>query len=106
MKKKVPLALCIAAVLIALSVGIYQAYVTTTIMLLLCSLITSIMRRSMSVRELLISSLRYLATGAAGMLLYYLVLSVILKITGTQMLEYQGVDSALSLSSIDILGAL
>ena len=95
-----------AAVLIALSVGIYQAYVTTTIMLLLCYLITGIMRRSMSVRELLISSLRYLATGAAGMLLYYLVLSVILKITGTQMLEYQGVDSALSLSSIDILGAL
>ena len=96
----------VASILIALSVGIYQAYVTVTIMLLLCHLVTEAMYRNTDIKKLLLKCAKFLLTGIVGMALYYLVLTVILKITGATLLEYQGFDSAASLSGLDILGSL
>lgn len=96
----------IAALLIALSVGIYQAYVTVTIMLLLCYLIKTVMRTDITIKTVLKQSGIFLASGIAGMVLYYVVLTVLLKVTGTTLLEYQGVSGAASLSDINLLGSL
>lgn len=95
-----------AVVLIALSVGIYQAYITVTIMLLLCYLIAEAMQQDTKTKTLLAQIGKFLLTGGAGMALYYLVLTAVLKVTGTELLEYQGMDSATSLSSLDLLGSL
>lgn len=99
--KILPSLLCIA-----LSVGIYQAYITVTVTLLLTWLIVKTMQNETTVKEILLKSGTFLLTGALGMALYYLVLTVLLKITGTALLSYQGFDSAASLSGIDIFGAL
>ena len=96
----------LSVVLIALSVGIYQAYITVTIMLLLLFMITELMKKNSNVKKVLINCLRFLLTGVLGMALYYLALTVLLKITGTELLEYQGFDSAASLSGFDIPGSL
>lgn len=96
----------VSAVLIALSVGIYQAYVTVTIMLLLLFLILELLNKSTDLKKLIFKSGKFLLTGVFGMALYYLVLTVLLKLTGTALLEYQGFDSAVSLSGIDIPGSL
>lgn len=97
----------VAAVLcIALSVGIYQAYITVTIMLLLCYLILETLYGETTVVRLIQKSLKALAAGFLGMVLYYLVLTVILKITDTALLDYQGASNAFSLESINLLGAL
>lgn len=93
-------------VLIALSAGIYQAYITVTIMLLLLNLIFDVIYKNIDLKKLLIKCLKFLLTGVLGMALYYLVMTVLLKITGTALLEYQGFDNATSLKGIDIAGAL
>ena len=96
----------VSAVCIALSSGIYQAYVTVTILLLLCYLILEGLREESTVPKLLTKSVKMLLTGIAGMALYYILTMVILKIMGAELLEYQGINNAAAFSGINILGAL
>ena len=95
-----------SVILIALSVGIYQAYITVTIMLLLLNLIFEVIYEDTNFKKLMIKCLKFLLTGVLGMALYYLAMTVILKVTGTALLEYQGFGDAASLGGIDIMGAL
>ena len=95
-----------SAICIALSAGIYQAYITVTVMLLLCYLITEVMREETKVNKLIVKTLKFLAAGAAGMVLYYILMNVILKITGTELLEYQGISDAMNFNSFNILAIL
>ena len=95
-----------AVLLIALSVGIYQAYITVTIMLLLCHLICETVQSKADVKKTAKKSGKFLLAGALGMALYYLALNVLLRVTGTELLEYQGVKGALSLSGLDLWGSL
>ncbi len=95
-----------AGLLITLSVGIYQAYITVTIMLLLCHLIVMATDKETKPQTLLLQSGKFLLTGAAGMGAYYLILKIILKLTGTELLEYQGFGDAAALSGLDIAGSL
>ena len=96
----------LSAICIALSAGIYQAYLTVTVMLLLCYLITEALREETKVKELIFKTLKFLATGACGMALYYILMNVILKVTGTELLEYQGLSDAMSFDSFNILAIL
>ena len=95
-----------SVICIALSAGIYQAYITVTIMLLLCHLILETLREEAKASKQIIKSLKILLTGVFGMALYYLLMIVIIKLTGTALIEYQGIDSAMSLKGIDLYGAL
>ena len=96
----------LAVIFIALSVGIYQAYVTVTITLLLCNLILQVFDNRSKVKEILLKAAKYLLIGVAGMALYYVILLITLKITGTTLLEYQGIDNLTSLSGFNILKSL
>ena len=96
----------VSGLLITLSVGIYQAYITVTIMLLLCHLIFEVLYKETKIKALLIKAGKFLLTGICSMALYYLVLNVILKLTGTVLLDYQGFSDTASLSGLDIWGSL
>ena len=97
----------IAAVcLIALSVGIYQAYITVVIMLLLFKLIDRLVFEKEDVSSVLKSSLAYMLVGILGMALYYIILKLLLFISGESLLEYQGIDSAFSVSNINLFASL
>ncbi len=95
-----------SAVMIALSAGIYQAYVTVTVMLLLCRLIVDLVHNAEDIRTSLLRGVKFLLTGIGGMALYYLIMTLLLKLTATELLEYQGISSAASLSGIDIWSSL
>ena len=95
-----------SAICIMLSAGIYQAYITVTVMLLLCHLILEAMARETKVSGLVTKSIKFMATGIVGMILYYLVMVLLLKITHTELLEYQGISSAASFSSINVFAIL
>ncbi len=95
----------LASLLIALSVGTYQAYITVTIMLLLCFLIREGLFKGEKIKTLFIKTVKFFLTGLAGMVLYYLVLVILLKVTGTKLLEYQGFDNAAAFSNLDVLGS-
>ena len=103
-REKPPHILCV--VLIAFSAGIYQAYLTVSIMLLLCYLIRLCLQRDANIKVLLLRSVRFLVTGILGVVLYYGILMVLLKITGTSLLDYQGMNKAVSVSSIDLWDTL
>ena len=95
-----------SVVCIVLSAGIYQAYITVTVMLLLCFLITEAFREDTKAPKLIVKALKFLATGIIGMVLYYILMTAILKITNTELLEYQGISDALSFSGFNVLGIL
>ena len=96
----------VAVFLIAMSVGIYQAYITVTIMLLLCWLIRQTVQSKTDVKQTIAKSARLLITGAVGMVLYYMVLNLLLRVTGIELLEYQGLQGTLSLSELDLCTSL
>lgn len=88
----------ISALCITLSVAIYQAYLTVTIMLVLFKLIDEAI---FGEQPILKKAGLMLLSGAAGMVLYSVALKIILAATSTELLDYQGA-STVSLSSIDI----
>ncbi len=96
----------LSVILIALSSGIYQAYITVTIMLCLFKIIDDIIYNSVSFRTILKKGIDMVLTGILGVVLYYIVLKVALGIFAVDLLDYQGINETASLSSIDILGSL
>ena len=75
-------------------------------MLLLCYLILEAIREDTKAASVLVKSLKILLSGACGMALYYLLMTLILKITGTELLEYQGISDAMTFKGISVLGIL
>jgi len=94
-----------ATCLIMLSVGVYQAYVTVTVMLVLLKLADELVFGKKEAGFVLKRALICLAVGIAGMVLYYAVLTLILKLTGTELLDYQGMNSAASGLCLNLPGS-
>ena len=101
-KKKILL----PAVLIALSCGIYQSYITVTIMLVLLKLIDEIIYEESSFGDILKKSVSMFVTGALGMALYAVILKILLGIFSVELLDYQGINSSASLSGINLFASL
>ena len=96
----------LAAVVLALSSGIYQAYITVTIMLVLLKLIDGIIYENIPIRTLFKKSIFMLLTGVSGVVLYAVILKILLRVMSTDLLDYQGISDSASLSSIDLYGSL
>ena len=96
----------LSAVLIALSAGIYQAYITVTIMLVLLHLIDELIFNNASFRAVLKKAGYMLLSGIFGVALYGIVLKVILGIFSIELLDYQGANGAASLSNINLPASL
>ncbi|MBE7044069.1 MAG: hypothetical protein E7397_00940 [Ruminococcaceae bacterium] len=96
----------LSAVLIALSTGIYQAYITVTVMLVLLRLIDEIVFGNTSFRLVLTKALRILLSGVLGMAFYAITLKAMLGICSVELLDYQGINSSASLSGIDLFASL
>ena len=96
----------LSAIFIALSAGIYQAYITVTITLLLLNLVLETIEGKVEIKKLLGKSFKFLFTGISGFLLYYLILMLLLKLTGTQLLDYQGINSSVSFDNIKLADSL
>ncbi len=96
----------LAAALIALSSGIYQAYITVTIMLVLFWLIDEIIYQHASFLVTLKKSVQMLLTGILGMALYAGILKGLLSIFSVNLLDYQGINATASLKGLDLAGSL
>ena len=98
--------LVLSMLLISLSAGIYQAYITVTIMLVIFDLISRIIYNTEETKEILIKASKYLICGILGMGLYYVILKILLIINPVELFDYQGFNSSLSFSNIDLAGSL
>ena len=74
-------------VLLALAMGIYQAYVTVAIGLALLAVLRETMEPSATFPKTLRLGLRFVALLAVGAVLYYAVLMVFLKVKGLELLS-------------------
>lgn len=96
----------LSAVFIALSAGIYQAYITITIMLLLLHLIDEIIFQNTAFRDLLKKAVYMLLSGVLGVVIYGMILKIMLSIFSVALLDYQGASEVASLSNIDLFASL
>ena len=96
----------LASIFIALSTGIYQAYITVTIMLLLIKLIDDVIYKKASFVQIMKKGAYMLLSGVFGMALYTVVLKVLLAVFSVEMLQYQGLNTSVSLSGFDLWGSL
>ena len=96
----------VPAILIALSTGIYQAYITVTITLVLLHLADELIFKNASFTVVVKKAGRMLLAGVCGVILYALCLKVILGIFSIELIDYQGVNQTASLSNINLLASL
>ena len=96
----------VPAILIALSTGIYQAYITVTITLVLFHLTDGLVFKSTSFGVALKKAAYMLLTGLCGVVIYAAALKVILGIFSVELLDYQGANQTASLSNINIPASL
>lgn len=82
------------AILLAFSMGIYQAFITVSISLLFYSLLLDILnKRIFGIRSILCVAFRYVASLGLALVIYTLILKLALWIQGVALLEYQGIGS-------------
>ena len=84
----------VGALCLALSMGIYQAYVTVAIALTLLVLLRETMQPQATFKETFHRGLYMIGYLAAGAVLYYAVLMVFLKVKNLELLSYLGMDAA------------
>lgn len=99
------------ALCLALSMGIYQAYLPFAMILSVFSIWMLLLRKepeasegnkSAWFREKIVSALRYLYMGILGALSYYAILQAMLKIQGKQLADYQGIEGVASGAAAEI----
>lgn len=78
----------VGSLLMILSLGIYQAYISLTVSLLVIYLIQRLMRGDMSAKETVLNGVRYICFAAASMLAYYAVMKLTLAAAGMQLGGY------------------
>lgn len=82
------------AILLAFSIGIYQAFVAVALSLLLLSMITDILQKRVSgMREIGLTTIRYGICVLLGLLIYILILKTMLWMSGATLTDYQGIGS-------------
>lgn len=93
----------VAAILFAVSLGIYQAYIAFAMVLILIYLINALLFEKMEPHQFLQKICRFAVSGILGCAGYWVMLRVILLLSHTSLSEYQNVDEAFSLQNISIL---
>lgn len=93
-------------ILITLAVGIYQAYITVTIMLVLIKLIDEIIYYKASFQNVLKKSVYMLLTGILGVALYGILLKALLSVFSAELMDYQGISETATLGGIDLARSL
>lgn len=82
----------LGTLVMGVSLGIYQAYLSFAMMLCILRLLLDVIERK-TVKECVNKVLRYMSMGVGGYAVYLLTLNVMLKISGNTISGYQGTDN-------------
>lgn len=91
------------AVILGVALGIYQAFLSFTIILCVLRLLLDILD-NVKIKEILIKGIKFVGMGIASYIFYLVTLNIMLKFQNVQLSGYQGVDSVgkISLSTIPV----
>lgn len=103
--KKYKYGCAVGGVLLALSMGTYQAYLAATMLLCLFDIALRAMENR-KIKEIANAGVRYLVMGIEGAGLYYVLLQILLKVENKQLDTYQGINSMGKLSLADLPGMI
>ena len=84
------------ALLLCLSVGAYQPSMAATIGVIYMMLFLKVFREKTDIRSFVFSAVKAVAMMAVGFILYYVILQIMMAITGVQLSDYHGVDNMTS----------
>lgn len=90
-----------AIILLGVSLGIYQAYISFAIVLCILRLLLDILEGE-KIKKIFSKIWRYIVMGIGSYAFYYLSLQLMLKIKQTNLSDYQGVDNLEKFSLSDI----
>jgi len=93
------------AILLALSLGTYQAYLPFAVMLCLYMVVLRETDKG-SIKSKMLDCLHYLYMGVMGAVLYYVALKVLMAVEGKVLDTYQGINGLESSSSSGILNTI
>jgi len=82
----------VSGLLIAISMGMYQTYLAVTMVLCIATLIIDTLNK-ISIKKVGINLLRYLCMGICGIVLYYIISHLFLKIYGMEVSSYSGANT-------------
>lgn len=91
-----------STVFIACTLGIYQAYFPWIVSIYLILLIKKALEKNTNAITVIKNGFIYLGTMIVGLIEYFVVLKLMLKLTKTELLDYQGISSMGSLSLAEI----
>ncbi len=94
--KRSKLGFVLGVVLLALTMGTYQVYVTVAIALSVLHVMRQVLEGERTFRESLTLGLRLMAYLALGAVVYYGILQVVLSVKELELLSYLGMDAASS----------
>jgi len=92
------------ALILACSVGIYQAYLPVAASLCLCVIIRDCLEKEKSGKMVWKAAARFLVMLIVGMLLYYVILKIFLLVKGLELISYKDINNAGS--SLTVKGLL
>ena len=95
-----------AVALLTLSLGIYQAYITVAIALLMCSLLIRLVSGESTCKVSLKSASKYLVCGALSLLLYYCINSAVMALMHVEASDYQNISGTFSFKEFDLISAI
>lgn len=90
-----------AGLLIAFAMGIYQAYVTFAMVLMLLILMDRLVFSKISQKEFWKLLVRFLSSGIVGAVVYWVCLKLITVCSGVELSQYQSIEGAFSLERIN-----
>ncbi|MDO4490597.1 MAG: glucosyltransferase domain-containing protein [Lachnospiraceae bacterium] len=95
-----------SAALLAFSLGIYQTYITFAMVLMLLFLVDQLLFQQMSIRSFWKTAGKFAATGVLGAAGYMICMKVMTALEGIGLSHYQGIESAYSMESLNLMAAV
>ena len=88
--------------LIAFALGVYQAYITVSVMLILIYLLNLTIFRKESLSLITKKLVKFFVSGLAAAALYWVLVKVYMLVSGSALTEYQGASEAFNLANVNI----
>ena len=95
-----------AAVLIAFGLGIYQAYITFAMVLMLIYLVDELLFKQINMKQFWTMSCRFAVCGVLGGIGYWMSMKITVFISGIQLSEYQNIDKSFSLQEMNFFSSV
>ena len=97
----------VGILLLAVSMGIYQTYVTVAIVLCMLLVMQEVMDERSEVKKIILLGVRFVLFLGLGAALYYVVLKAVLRVKGLKLLSYLGmseVESGYPFKQLGVIG--